>query len=139
MSEHESRPPAKPPHGAQWSPIMALVWVVIQIAVPLSYYVAGREFDERFAWRMFSDVRQVRCANVWLEGGRPVPAERRVHVAWASLMQRQRGDVIDAYVEHRCAALAPNADLRLHTACRFPDEERVLRDGSVDLCAEGAP
>ncbi|HET8935936.1 MAG TPA: hypothetical protein VFN67_20955 [Polyangiales bacterium] len=81
--------------------------LVFQIAMPLSYYLSGRAYDERFSWRMFSTLRLRDCKIRVTEhsaGGRSrnVNIERDVHVAWLRLLERMRSAVIDAYLERRC-------------------------------------
>jgi hypothetical protein len=80
----------------------------LQVAVPLSYYLGDRSDDERFSWRMFSSVRLRDCrvqVNEFTERDaqpRPVAIERDVHVAWLRLLERMRGAVVDKYLQRRC-------------------------------------
>jgi hypothetical protein len=81
--------------------------LAFQIAMPLSYYLSGRAYDERFSWRMFSTLRLRDCkvqVTEHLSSGRTrnVNIERDVHVAWLRLLERMRSAVIDAYLERRC-------------------------------------
>jgi hypothetical protein len=80
--------------------------LAFQIALPLSYYLSHRAYDERFSWRMFSTLRLRDCkvqVTEQLDGGRTrkVDIERDVHVAWLRLLERMRSAVIDAYLERR--------------------------------------
>jgi hypothetical protein len=81
-------------------------FLAFQIAMPLSYYVLGRTYDERFSWRMFSTLRLRDCkVEVKEQLGartRSVNVERDVHVAWLRLLERMRSSVIDAYLARRC-------------------------------------
>ena len=84
--------------------------LVFQIAMPLSYYVSHRLYDERFSWRMFSTLRLRDCKvevkeHVNIDGServRQVNIERDVHVAWLRLLERMRSAVVDEYLERRC-------------------------------------
>ncbi len=85
----------------------AIAFILLQIALPLSYYVSDNEYDERFAWRMFSSVRMTRCSfqlassDGITESALPLP--KQYHVVWINLAKRARLDVIDAMVERACA------------------------------------
>lgn len=99
-----------------------------QIALPVSYYVGNDAFDERFAWRMFSPIRMVRCEVAFDEEvngvTRPHHASRETHMAWISLMQRARLDVVRAYASRRCDQLNGETDtpvVRVDIACSHPD------------------
>jgi hypothetical protein len=90
--------------------------LVFQIAMPLSYYLSGRIYDERFSWRMFSTLRLRDCKvevkehldihdsddNQRHTRVRQVNIERDVHVAWLRLLERMRSAVIDEYLARRC-------------------------------------
>ena len=99
--------------------------LVFQLAMPLSYYVSSRAYDERFSWRMFSTLRLRDCTvdvREQLHSGRTrrVNIERDVHVAWLRLLERMRSAVIDAYLERRCE----NDDVaRVELTCRCRDTD----------------
>jgi hypothetical protein len=84
--------------------------LVFQIAMPLSYYLTDRLYDERFSWRMFSTLRLRDCKvevkeQVVSDGRartRNVNIERDVHVAWLRLLERMRSAVVDEYLARRC-------------------------------------
>jgi hypothetical protein len=99
--------------------------LVFQIAMPLSYYVSRRAYDERFSWRMFSTLRLRDCkveVKEQLESGRTrsVNIERDVHVAWLRLLERMRSAVIEAYLERRCDN---NGVTRVDFTCRCNDTD----------------
>lgn len=99
--------------------------LVFQIAMPLSYYVSRRAYDERFSWRMFSTLRLRDCkvdVKEQLESGRTrsVNIERDVHVAWLRLLERMRSAVIDAYLERRCDS---GGVTRVDFTCRCNDTD----------------
>jgi hypothetical protein len=82
--------------------------VLVQLAIPASYYVARADRDdERFAWRMFSAVRVKKCkvsiTEVRRDGRRlPVDLKHAFHSAWAHALERGRKRVIQAALEGRC-------------------------------------
>ncbi len=86
------------------------VFLALQVAIPLSYYLRDDRYDERFAWRMFSSVRLERCrtdVHERLDMDARFP-ERRValnetlHRAWINTIERNRRPVIEAFLKHRC-------------------------------------
>ena len=99
--------------------------LVFQIAMPLSYYVSRRAYDERFSWRMFSTLRlrdcKVEVKEHFADGRtRSVNIERDVHVAWLRLLERMRSAVIDAYLERRCEH---DGVARVDFTCRCNDTD----------------
>jgi hypothetical protein len=117
--------------------------LAFQIAMPLSYYLSGRAYDERFSWRMFSTLRLRDCkvqVTEHLAGARSrnVNIERDVHVAWLRLLERARSAVIDAYLERRCQTEGvTSVDFVCHCkdtdGATLPPMERSLS------CGEGSP
>jgi hypothetical protein len=119
--------------------------LVFQIAMPLSYYLSGRAYDERFSWRMFSTLRlrdcKVQVREHLVSSIRDVNVERDVHVAWLRLLERMRSAVVDAYLERRCQA---EEVTRVDFICRCNDTDgRTLpameRSLSCDSVREVAP
>ena len=115
--------------------------LLLQIGLPLSYYVSGRNYDERFSWRMFSTLRLRDCKVQVSEqlrgsaGMRPVSVERDVHIAWLRLLERMRSGVVDAYLQRRCHG----SDVqRVDFVCRCDDTDgRALPPLERSLtCAE---
>jgi len=107
------RPDPAPRHGSAHRTRQNLfigAVLLLQIGMPLSYYVSGRSYDERFSWRMFSTLRLRDChvevtEQVSTGNGtqpRPVSVERDVHIAWLRLLERMRTGVVDAYLRRRC-------------------------------------
>jgi hypothetical protein len=85
-----------------------LAFLALQIVTPLSYYLGGRDYDERFSWRMFSTLRlrdcTVRVLETSGEGATPQPVaiDQDVQAAWIRLLERMRSAVVDKYLERRC-------------------------------------
>ena len=110
------------------------VLLLSQILLPLSYYVSDREYDERFAWRMFSPIRMVRCQLAYTADGAEVPLSAEFHSAWITLMQRGREGVVDA-VDDRVCLTNSGRDVRRHFRCKGVDG--VVEDldrGEAPIC-----
>ncbi|MCK6525237.1 hypothetical protein L6R49_27850 [Myxococcota bacterium] len=115
-------------------------FLLSQLLLPLRWYALrdpADPYDERFAWRMFSPERMVRCtANVRIDGA-PVELGREVHSAWITLVERGRMDVVGAVTERLCLT-HPGGDLRLSLTCREIDGAvTTLVEPTTNLC--GAP
>lgn len=114
--------------------------LAILVVTPLAYYTTREDsYDERFAWRMFSPIRMVRC-KVDLQVGDPpssINLYKEFHEAWLTIAQRGRMAVLRSMVERVCAE-NPGQPVRLHLPCRQVDGKVVdAIDGRDDLCKEG--
>jgi hypothetical protein len=103
------------------------VFVALQVAIPLRYYLGDDLYDERFAWRMFSRVRVQECTAEASEDGRRLtvlgqgPADPGILPApWQSLLTRNRPAVIRRFLTWRCqtAPDGPPGHVRVTTSCR---------------------
>jgi hypothetical protein len=98
------------------------VLVLAQLAIPLRYYLGGDPYDERFSWRMFSEVRVVSCDPSASETKADAHAEielgHEIHEAWIGLLTRNREPVIERFLMHRCEGGASDATFvnRCHDA-----------------------
>lgn len=100
----------EPPKGRTRERIRWLVCglLLLQLIIPLRYYLGDDEYDERFSWRMFSATRVVECRTVVQEtvGDPPRPRPLRlmatIHEAWIETLRRNREEVIRAFLERRC-------------------------------------
>lgn len=100
----------KPPEGRRRERIRWLVvgLLLLQLVIPLRYYLGDDSYDERFSWRMFSAVRVIECRTVVHEtvGDPPRPRPLRlmatIHEAWIETLKRNREEVIRAFLERRC-------------------------------------
>ncbi|MCO4745104.1 MAG: hypothetical protein KC912_09965 [Proteobacteria bacterium] len=112
-------------------------WIVFQMAAPASYYLRtdrAERYDERFAWRMFSDVRMLRCQAEYRVDDDPVKLTQHFHTAWGSLLQRGRTQVVDGVGQRLCDD-HPNSTVKLKLTCREPDRSiHVISDGLGDVC-----
>lgn len=101
---------------------------VMQLLLPLRYYFGNDPYDERFAWRMFSTVRQHQCrlSAQDTRNGQPVPVSlpTEVHVGWITLLRRNRSAVVRKYLRFRCGIEGVEA-ARLENRCRDPQNQEV--------------
>jgi hypothetical protein len=102
-------------------------FLLLQVALPLRYYLGDDSHDERFAWRMFSPVQMTRCSLQIEEGAErhPVRPESDVHMAFVDLMERGRPDVIDAFAARRCRKQrerGASPELYIEAICRLPKQ-----------------
>ncbi|MEQ8459018.1 MAG: hypothetical protein RLO52_06165 [Sandaracinaceae bacterium] len=114
--------------AATWLGVAFGVGVLVQAVIPLRYYFGDDAYDERFAWRMFSNVRVYRCDLGAFETRdgyeRPVNLMETIHVGWGSLLRRNREPVMDAWLEWRCEQEGVSA-ARLLNRCVSPAGERA--------------
>ena len=88
---------------ATWRGRFIAAWLVVQIALPLVYYTVRRDpHDERFAWRMFSPMRMVRCEPGVHRRRSTVRLNQRFHTAWINIARRGRFDVVEAMAARLC-------------------------------------
>jgi hypothetical protein len=131
----------------RWPLIIIHAFLAVQIALPLHYY-AGRadKNDERFAWRMFSPVRMIRCGHgpdlrsppEFRVDGRPIAPGQIFHEAWLTIAGRGRADVIEAMALELCRR-NPGKAVGVRYSCRQLDGEvRVMSSGGFDVCRTGA-
>ncbi len=113
--------------------IAITVFVVIQLLLPLHYYIARRDpHDERFAWRMFSPMRMTRCQPKVLLDGKPFDLRNEFHEAWVETAARGRFSVIEAMGARLCAT-HPGTEVRFSIDCTYLDREpRTF--GGYDMC-----
>ena len=106
----------------------------MQVALPAAWYLGADRYDERFAWRMFSTERSVRCSPRFVADGEEVRMGARWHVVWVNLAKRGRTDVIDAFTADLCGDAR---DVRLHLSCLLPDGAVEVRaTGQTNACPQ---
>jgi hypothetical protein len=109
-----------------WVRVVVAGFLLVQLLVPLRYYLGDDQYDERFSWRMFSATRVVRCRTIAHEAvgdpgtPRPVQLMATIHEAWIETLRRNREDVIRAFLARRC------------------DEEDVREVVLVNQCVDAA-
>lgn len=118
------------------------IFLAVQILAPLSYYsIRADRNDERFAWRMFSSVRMLRCAVEFRTGPEAKPVvnlEGIFHQVWVRLAQRGRLEVIDAMARELCAREGDDPEVRVRVSCQRVDGAREDHGGSWNVCRLGS-
>ena len=114
--------------------------LLVQALLPAHYYLSGHDpYDERFAWRMFSPIRMLKCGSEFKVGPTQttVNLEQQFHVAWITLTRRGRHEVTEA-MGRRICLLNPGEEVRLHYVCKEMDGTRVdLSLPDHDICPDG--
>ncbi len=117
----------------RWPGLFIAGFVALQIALPLHYYLARRDrHDERFAWRMFSPTRMLRCDLTMTVDDQPVAMNREFHEAWLTMAARGRRVVIEAMGQHLCRK-HPGAAVVARAVCH-PLAGEPYPLGGFDLC-----
>ena len=123
-------------------------FLLVQVAIPLRYYLGSDLYDERFAWRMFSRVRVQECSAEVTEDGAPLtvlgsgPSQPGILPApWHALLGRNRPAVVQRFLSWRCEAPLSEGEERetvcVTTTCRDTSGELlppIVRE--ID-CASG--
>jgi hypothetical protein len=123
-----------------WVVIFVHVFVVVQLVLPLSYYVSRSDpHDERFAWRMFSPVRMLKCQPAFTVGAARTPVQlgASFHEAWIELARRGRVQVIEAMARELCRR-NPGEAVRVELRCTRITGERYTQGGAWDVCTVGS-
>ncbi|MBK9036439.1 MAG: hypothetical protein IPL61_35200 [Myxococcales bacterium] len=116
-----------------WPHAFIAGFVALQLLLPLQYYLARRDrHDERFAWRMFSSTRMLKCAVEVRVDDRPIELTREFHDAWIAIAQRGRRAVIEAMGARLCAR-HPGATVTAFLTCK-PARGDAYSVGGFDLC-----
>jgi hypothetical protein len=125
-------------------------WLLGQLALPASYHLGANASEERFAWRMFSDVwwYHKTCQLTLVEsldgpppgGGparRPVALERAFHVMWLRQLQR-RPAVVEKALRQRCEADPAVREVVFTRVCPGAPTSRLPPLRVKRTCASGA-
>lgn len=124
--------------------LIIVAFLALQIGLPLSYYLGDTPYDERFAWRMFSPIRLIKCdVNLFDASGGGKQRIRdlsEMHVVWRNLMRRGRIPVVEAFARKWCAD-APDRKLTADITCGPPDGRLlgICRRGLTDRDRDGIP
>jgi hypothetical protein len=117
-----------------WRGRFIAAFLAIQIALPLHYYGVRRDrFDERFAWRMFSPIRALRCEVRFVVDGKQIDPYATFHEAWINTARRGRRVVIEAMAAKLCAK-KPGSTVKLSIECVHHDKRRERIDAPFDMC-----
>ena len=119
--------------ATRWPGAFITLFIAIQVALPLHYYLLRRDrHDERFAWRMFSPIRMVKCDVTMTRDDQPIALGKEFHEAWLKLAERGRRTVIEA-MGHQLCQRYKNSAIVARAACR-PLEGEPYYMGGFDLC-----
>ena len=114
------------------------LYLCAQIALPLSYYTCRNDKnDERFAWRMFSATRAIKCNPTFSVDGRRYDVRRTFHVAWRRLAKRGRHAVVLAMAAKLCSD-HPGKKVMVEMTCMALDRSEVSYGGDYNICDVGA-
>ncbi|MCA9545062.1 MAG: hypothetical protein KC613_11750 [Myxococcales bacterium] len=125
--------------------VLIIAFLGINIVMPLRYYFGDEAYDERFAWRMFSPVRMLRCdVDLYGPGGRELSQGQLMHVVWINLLKRGRLQVLEAFAQKYCAdetAAGRPAELYARMVCPPADgpHRGICRRGLADTDRDGVP
>ena len=104
-----------------------MLFLLVQIAIPTSYYFADKPTSERFSWRMFSSVdlstwKTKVTAVVELNGQqieREVPMEASLQETYVKAVQRAQLDIVEPFMR-RLAAQDGVREVRFEAVGTFP-------------------
>ena len=112
--------------------VFIAAFLVIQVALPLRYYLSGQSYDERFAWRMYSAQRMSQCQVSFSRDGEALVPEG-LHTSWAALLKRGRGSVVEAWGQRLCRE---ESGVVLNWRCVHADGERRWVAQDQPICEE---
>ncbi|MCE9577515.1 MAG: hypothetical protein K8W52_30480 [Deltaproteobacteria bacterium] len=116
-----------------WRGRFIVAWLAVQLLLPCCYYLTRRDpHDERFAWRMFSPMRMIKCDPRFTVDGARVDLGKRFHEAWIELAGRGRYSVLEAMGARLCKEM-PGQRIELELVCKdvAGAQERI---GGYDIC-----
>ena len=117
----------------RWPGAFIALFLAVQLALPLHYYLARRDqHDERFAWRMFSPIRMVRCDVTMTVDDEAVDLDREFHQAWLALASRGRRTVIEQMGKRLCQQHEGSVVVARATCHPLRGDDYSL--GGFDLC-----
>jgi len=124
---------------------LVLGFLALQLGAPISYYLQDDTYDERFAWRMFSPTRMVKCQVALTDrtdgAATPVNLKAELPDVWRTWLSRGHVRVVRAFGTWRCddaRARGEDPHLTGTLTCARPDGTvDVLLDPTEDLCAPG--
>jgi hypothetical protein len=124
----------------RWQSLFIGGFLAVQLAVPAHYYLARADkHDERFAWRMFSSMRFLKCSaefSAHADTPRRIVIDRFFHEAWTEVAERGRLSVIERMGAKLCAERCADAGDR---RCALRDDETLaiaVRCTGVDRTTE---
>ena len=132
---------AEPPAKRGWSNVLIAAFLLLQLALPLRYYLGGGGYDERFSWRMFSTLRMRQCkvkvSETIGDDRRSVDLQKALQIAWIGMLERYRRPVVDKLLARRCAAVGARA-VHYQRSCVDTDGSKLPTTHVRMDCASGA-
>jgi hypothetical protein len=144
-SPEAQRAPSADRRARTLANLLIVAFLGFHVAMPLTYYLSDRVYDERFSWRMFSSVRLQECAvrvTEAPEAGTPrgVDLERDLQVAWVNILKRLRPAAIEKFMKRRCERAHDERIARVELTATCTDTEgKTLPEQRFSMtCSEGA-
>ena len=103
------KPRWRHPTLSGWQRAAVVLVLGLQLVLPLRFYLGGRGDDERLASPVATSIRLDSCTVEVLERDQterfvPVVLAKELHPEWISLLERNRPQVVEAYLIERCKA-----------------------------------
>jgi hypothetical protein len=143
-----SPPPGRPRAIVSLVIVLYLLW---QVAVPISYYLGDDANDERFSWRMFSAIAYIHrtCTATVTEieslpgagntpSVRPLELRSILHPTWIVLLNRYRRPVVDKFLRTRCQNDLRPTEIEYSRSCPLAGESRIPSVTVRLTCPTGA-
>ena len=112
MPAHQSSETTVQPQGWKRQVIGAgiVLFLISQIAIPLSYYLDDEPTSERFAWRMFSSVDlstwETRLFATFEQDGelveREIPLQNYLQETYVKAIQKAQLDLVEPLMQQLC-------------------------------------
>lgn len=125
-----------------------VLWLLWQAWLPLAYYLGDDPAEERFAWRMFSDISvlAMQCevsVTEWVgepdgDGARLVDLGATLHAAWEGHLRLGRRLVIERVLESRCRRDPSVTEVGFRRTCPAGHESRRPPVDARLRCRTGA-
>ena len=115
-----------------WIVLAVVFFLISQIAIPTSYYLAGHPTSERFAWRMFSSVDlstwkaevtvMVRQNDKLIQQAEPIGSY--LQETYVKSIQSAQFDVVEPFMR-RLMQRPGVEEVRFHAQGTFPSGKRM--------------
>ena len=122
-------------------------FLLVQLVLPLRYYLGDDRFDERFSWRMFSSQwrQQKLCEVEYAEHVRDAPGAPRdaradavTDTVWGPILRRGWPRVVTDFLAHRCERDPLVVAVDFERRCKAAPGEPRLQTAVRYDCATGA-
>jgi len=127
--------------------IYICLYLFLQIVLPLNYYLRSDKSDERFAWRMFSAVKDLQRACTVSIGERQPDGRMRplspdeiiskIPASWMYFLATGREAAVGKFLRYHCRANPTLRDFELIRVCDTPDRSAVVLESLKMDCQTG--